>query len=158
MLETLGLTVAEDAGVWALRMLGMLMGIGQIILIFACLRLVFPGNPRRQIIGLLFGTFLPVHIYMSHYTTNECLGALLGTASVYVCLRILRKEQASVLEYGMLGMCLGLGMLTKHTSLVVGFVCVVALGARWVFSVRSRRFEQVKRLAVTGLVCLAVCD
>jgi tetratricopeptide (TPR) repeat protein len=112
-----------------LRLLAMAIGIGQLVAVAGCLRLVFPGQPRRQLLGLGLAAFLPVHIYLSHYVTNETLLMLLATAAIYLCLRILRTPSPSLMQFGLLGLCLGAGLLTKVTALVTaGTVLLVLAG------------------------------
>ena len=96
VLGAFGLSTFDDTGVTLLRLLGLTAGIAQFTLVFASLRLIFPNQPLRQWGGLILAAFLPMHLYLFHYVTNETLAATLVSATVYLCLRILRDEQPSL--------------------------------------------------------------
>jgi tetratricopeptide (TPR) repeat protein len=100
------------------------------MLIFACLRLIFPEQPRKQIAGLVLAAFLPAHLYMFQYVSNETMATTLGTAAVYLCLVILRDDQFSVSRHALLGLCLGAAMLTKVTAILVAVVVLATLAGR----------------------------
>ena len=57
---------------------GGFFGIAQFVLVFLSLRLLLPA--RTAFIGLLLAAFLPMHLYLAHYVTNEMLAATLATA------------------------------------------------------------------------------
>ena len=56
-----------------LRCLGAFFGIANFVLVFLTLRLLLPV--RAALLGLLFAAFLPMHLYIAHYVTNELLSA-----------------------------------------------------------------------------------
>src|SRR5207249_2714048 len=137
LLGPLGLTASGDAGLMILRVVSAITGLLHLLLIFKCLRLLFPRQPAHQIVGLLFAGLLPAHLYLSHHVTNESLAALFVTAGLYFCLRILspaqspeskvqsptpmNREQASKarnLEHAAVGICLGLALVTKFSALL----------------------------------------
>ncbi len=78
-----------------LRLLGLSIGLAQIVLVFASLRLLFPDHPGRWVVGVVVAACLPVQVYLCHHVTNTTLSALLMTASLYLCLRLLRQDQAN---------------------------------------------------------------
>jgi tetratricopeptide (TPR) repeat protein len=113
------LAVADDAAVTVLRAMTMIFGIANFSLVFLSVRLLFPGRLVAQIVGLLAAAFLPMQLYLSHYVTNETLAATLVTATIYLCLRMLKYENAPALQYLWLGAFAGLAMLAKATSLLL---------------------------------------
>jgi tetratricopeptide (TPR) repeat protein len=128
-LSTFGLTVSDGAGVMVLRLLTMCFSLVHILLVFLSLRLLFPRQLGRQMVGLLLAAFLPMNLYLSHYVTNETLAATLASATIFLCLRLLRMEQATPAGYAGLGICLGAALLTKATSvLLVPFIVVAVAG------------------------------
>ena len=129
-LSTLGLSVNDEAAGTILRLLMMFFGIAHITLAFLSLRLIFPGQFSRQLVGLVLAAFLPMQLYLSHYVTNEVLAATFVTAAIYFCLRLLRAEKASVGGYAGLGLCLGAALLTKSTGVLLVPFVVVALAGR----------------------------
>ena len=59
------------------------------------LDLLYPRkHPARGLVGLLFAAFLPMHLYLFQYPTNETLAATLAAVTVYLVLRILRVSGA----------------------------------------------------------------
>jgi Flp pilus assembly protein TadD len=156
VLKCWGAQVGDRSATASLRLLTLGAGIGQVVLVFASLRLLFPGQPRTQAVGLLLGAFLPAHLYVYHYVTNEALAATLQTACVYLCLRTLREEARPVAWHALLGLCLGAALLTKVTALVVTAVVLAVLAGRLLVRRQWDPRTWLLRLGVTGAVCLAV--
>ena len=127
LLEVLLLSVSQDGGVLALRIFGLGIGVAHILLVWACLRRLFPGQHSRQRWGLALAAFLPPLLYLSQYVTNEGLAAALVSASVYLALRLVQQERASWRACAGLGFCLGAALLTKSSALLAVPVIVGAL-------------------------------
>jgi hypothetical protein len=87
------LSIDDPASVSILRLLGLFFGVSQFVLVSLSLRLVLPG--RNAFFGLLLAAFLPMHLYLAHYVTNELLAAVLATLSLYLCLRLLKSQTPS---------------------------------------------------------------
>jgi tetratricopeptide (TPR) repeat protein len=155
-LSSFGLKVSDDAAVTVLRLLTLGFGLAQLTLVFLSLRLLFPGRVGRQMVGLMLAAFLPMQLYLSHYVTNETLGATLVSATLYLSLRLLRAEQASVVGYAGLGLCLGAALLTKVTGLLLVPFILIAVVAR----PRTPESSRISRWCLLGgtlAVCFAVC-
>ena len=155
-LSTLGLSVSDGAGVMMLRLLTMSFGLMHVVLVFLSLRLLFPGQTGRQMVGLVLAAFLPMQLYLSHYVTNETLAATLVSATIFLCLRLGRAEKASMAGYAGLGSCLGAALLTKATGiLLVPFIVVAVTGkllaARFALAVWWRT------LGTMFVACCSVC-
>jgi tetratricopeptide (TPR) repeat protein len=123
LLGPLGLSASGDAGLMVLRVVSMATGLVHLLLLFKCLRLLFPRQHAQQIVGLVFAGFLPANLYLSHHVTNESLGALFVTAAFYFCLRILSTVQSPEStvhsrDHVAVGLCLGLALLTKFSALL----------------------------------------
>ena len=97
----------------------MSFGLAHIALVFLSLRLVFPEHFGRQLAGLVLAVFLPMNLYLSHYVTNEVLAATLVSATIFLCLRLLREEHVSPAGYAGLGLCLSAALLTKSTGVLL---------------------------------------
>ena len=168
ILGPFGWSASVDAAVLALRAFAALTGIAHLVLVFLCLRLLFPDRPRRQIVGVLLAGFLPMNLCLSHHITNESLAALFVTAALYFTLRLLRAEGRGAALATAVGTSLGLAMLTKFSAVLAIPVVVAAFILRGVRSqwsvVRSpgpvvgRGFWQWAGQAGLALgVCVAVC-
>jgi tetratricopeptide (TPR) repeat protein len=156
LLGLCGLTTAAPAALLVLRALGLAIGLAQLALVAGCLRLLFPDQPRCQVIGLVIAAFLPVHIYICHYVTNEALLMALGTAALYVCLYILRDERPSTARHALLGLCLGAALLTKVTGLVVAGVVLLVLAGRLLARCQRQPMVWLRTLGVTLLIAIVV--
>jgi Flp pilus assembly protein TadD len=156
LLRVCGLSTGTDGAARVLRLAGLVLGLAQLALAVACLRLLFPAQPRRQLAGLCLATFLPAQIYTCHYVTNEALLTTLGTAALYLCLCALRDEQPSMLRHGLLGLCLGAALLTKVTALVVVGVILLVLIGRLVVRGERRPGVWLGGVGMTVLTAVAV--
>jgi len=157
--SVLGVThlLAIDAdGVTALRLLGLLLGLVQVGLVFASLRLIFPNDACKQIVGLLFAAFMPATFYMYHYVTNEILAATLVTASVYCCLRIFSSVRPRVRMYVLLGLCLGAALLSKITAIAVVPVILAVLAGHLLMQRACGVWALLRTVGLTGLLCIVV--
>lgn len=157
VLSACGWRTADVGGVVALRYLGLVIGLVQLLLVFGSLRLIFPKQTGRQVSGLVLAGFLPAQLYLSHYVTNEVLAGVMVTATLYTCLRALRDEQPSPKRFAAVGGVLGLALLTKFTAvLVVPFVAAALVLSLVERGVRDWRiWFQTTGAAV--LTCLVVC-
>ena len=93
------LSINDPQSVVVLRLLGGFFGIAQFVLVFWSLRLLLPV--RAAFIGLLLGAFLPMHLYLTQYVTNEMLAATLATTTLYLCLRLLKSEVPRAWQFAM---------------------------------------------------------
>ena len=129
LLEGLGLTAANPAGLVGLRLMGLGIGVAHFVIVWASLRLLFPGQRAKQLWGLVLAACLPPLLYLSLYVTNEGLAAALVSACLYLTLRILKQDCASRKAYAGLGLCLGAALLTKSSALLA--VPVIIGGLLW---------------------------
>jgi len=148
----------QDPGALVIfRLMGLAAGLGELALVAASMRLLFPAKPGLQLAGLALAAFLPAPIYMCHYITNEPLGMLLGTAAVYCCLRVLHDERPTASQYALLGCCLGLAQLAKLTNLVVTGVVLLVLAGNLVARRERNVLNWLSSLGLTSLTTFLVC-
>src|SRR5262249_4448989 len=115
---SMGGTASSDSAILGLRVCSMFTGMALVVVVFLCLRLLFPEQPARQIIRLVIAGYLPANLCLSHNITNEILSALFVTLALYFTLRVLHSAKAS---FGLLiavGVSLGLAMLTKFSAML----------------------------------------
>jgi len=157
VLGACGLRTADFAGVVVLRYLALLIGIAQLLLVGRALRLVFPRQSGRQVIGLLLAGLLPAQLYLSHYITNEVLSGVLVTATLYACLRALQDEVPSPKRFATVGALMGLALLTKFTTVLVVPFVVGAIALR-LFQTAPRDVRLwLRTTGVTVLTFVVVC-
>ncbi len=148
------LSVDDQMSIYVLRWLGALLGIAQFVLVFLSLRLLLPI--RAASIGLLLAACLPMHLYLAHYVTNEMLAAALATATLYLCLRLLKSDSPGASQFAWLGVALGAAMLTKATNVLLLPVVFVAILGR-LASGRAPVAISLRNFGLLLAVCFAVC-
>ena len=156
-LSACGLTVNDTAGILVLRWLTMSIGIAHFVLVFLSLRLLFPDQTRRHLVGVLLAAFLPMQLYLSHYVTNETLTATLLAAAIYFALRLLKTKSAPLFVCIWLGFFLGAGMLTKVTAILFLPLLFVVLTIKLLVD-RSSVTIWLRTLAIPFAVCLVLCS
>jgi hypothetical protein len=147
---------ATPTGILIVRGLNMVVGVANIALIFACLRLMFPGEWKNPLAGALLAAFVPAQIYLLHYPTNETLSATLMTAAFYICLRILGRPGASVALHAVLGSVLGLALLTKASAVVFLPIIFVAIAGKLILEHRTAPAMWVRTIGAAALFLLLV--
>jgi tetratricopeptide (TPR) repeat protein len=147
------LSINDPQSVVVLRWLGGFFGIAQFVLVFLSLRLLLPV--RAAFIGLLLAAFLPMHLYLAHYVTNEMLAATLATAALYLCLRLLKSEAPRASQFAWLGVALGATMLTKVTGILLLPIAIAALAGR-VRTSRAPISIAVRNIGLLVALCLVV--
>jgi 4-amino-4-deoxy-L-arabinose transferase-like glycosyltransferase len=157
LLNVVGVSVAENDASFLLRSVNCAVGLAQCWLALLCLRLLFPKNSAAQAAGLLIVAFLPPHLYLSQYVTNEPLSGLFVTAAFYLCLRALRAEKENLYLYLGIGIAMGLAMLTKFSSLLAIPFFPAALGLRLLSCKNYTLRGWLKNLGIIVLACVVVC-
>lgn len=153
-LSAFKLSINDHTAILVLRLIGAVLGIVQFILVFLSLRLLFPI--RTALIGLLMAAFLPMHLYMTHYATNEMLAAALATATLYLCLRLLKSEAPRVSQFALLGLALGAAMLAKATAILLLPVVIVAIVGKLAYA-RAPVAISLRNLGLLLAICFAAC-
>jgi hypothetical protein len=102
-----------------LKIVPFLCGIGNVWVSYSLLRMVFPDDRARTMGGVILAGFLPMNIYISAYVGNEPLHAFLIGLSLLACVRILRSPDVGFWSMTIMGVLLGLALLTKVTALAI---------------------------------------
>jgi tetratricopeptide (TPR) repeat protein len=148
--------VFHPSGMMLLRFLSLAIGAVNLALILIGLRLIFPGDWKKPLAGLVLAAFLPAQIYLLHYTTNETLSALFITAALCLGLHLLRARQPWWGWHGVLGIALGLALLSKVSAVPAVPAILGALGMKLMLR-RERAWRPW--LGVIGaplLICLSI--
>lgn len=123
-----------------LRLLNVFLGGVSILLLYACLSLVFPGKTLIPLGAAAFSALLPMHVAMNAAVNNDGAAHLLLMATMLLLLRRMRdafygthettpQRRRSLLWLGVL---LGLGLVTKiYAYLLLPIVLVVLLLLDW---------------------------
>jgi 4-amino-4-deoxy-L-arabinose transferase-like glycosyltransferase len=153
-LSACGLSVDDPMSIYVLRWLGAFFGIADFVLVFLSLRLLLPA--RAALIGLLVAAFLPMHLYLAHYVTNELLSATLATTALYLCLRLLKSDALRASQFAWLGVALGAAMLTKATGVLLLPVIIAAIVGKLVYA-RVPIAISLRNLGLLLVICFVVC-
>jgi len=148
------LSINAPQSVVVLRLLGVFLGIAQFVLVFLSLRLLLPV--RAAFIGLLLAAFLPMHLYLAQYVTNEMLAATLATAALYLCLRLLKSGAPRASQFAWLGVALGATILAKVTGILLLPIVIAALAGR-LRGARAPTAIAVRNLGLLVAMCFVVC-
>ena len=148
------LSTNDPMSVFVLRLLGAFFGIAQFVFAFLSLRLLLP--PRAALVGLLLAVFLPVHLYVAHYVTNEILAATLATVALYLCLRLLRSDKPSASQFAWLGLAIGAAMLTKATEILLLPIVLAAIAGKLAYA-RAPIAISLRNLGLLLAICFVVC-
>ncbi len=127
------------------------LGLAQAWVGAALVQRTFPREPLLQLFAAGLLLFVPVHLYSAGFLGNEGLGAALCALSLLALVRTLERPGAG--RAALLGLALGLAMLTKFTGLVV----VAAAGATMAAKAAGRRDDSrsMRALAI-ALTVVAV--
>jgi Flp pilus assembly protein TadD len=156
LVKAFGVSLDSLGAIRVISGLSLVLGIAQVLLVFACLRVLFPHQPRRQGIGLMLATFLPVHLYLFQSPTNETLATTLCTAAFYLTLKIVRSPALATRQYVLLGLCLGAALLSKVTAMAVAAVILLVLAGRLFAQGHRHPWIWLRTMGVVLLVSMAV--
>jgi 4-amino-4-deoxy-L-arabinose transferase-like glycosyltransferase len=117
-----------------LRLFSVSLGAFVIILLYLCAELVFPNKPLLSVGAAALAAFLPMQVAMSAAVNNDGLAQLLLLAAMLVLLRWMRHRFYGPVRQGdwptllVLGLLLGLGMLTKIYAYMALALCAGMIG------------------------------
>jgi len=158
ILAGVGASAADTVGAWVIRGIGLGLGLASLLFVALSLRLIFPGDPRKQLFGLLFTGFLPVHLYIFQFPGNETLAVALGAFCFHACVRCLQDGARAGLRAQVLGLGLGAAMLAKISALLLVPPMLIALSWRAWTRPGPRPLRQAMSVsAVVVLGALVVC-
>ena len=129
------------------------LGAGSVILTFRIARELFPGNRALALSATGLTAFNPMFIFVNASVNNDALTILLGSLTLLISLRLVRdglREPLSLWRYALMGVTVGLFLLTKLSGLAALMLLPVLLA--WV----GYRRRSWRPLAVGFPVILAV--
>ncbi len=143
------------------RLLSTLCSAGVVWLVWLSLRRIAPERPLLALSGMGFAAFLPMHLAIGSAVGNDALTNLLFAAVLYGVLVLLcphpqplshsvgeggtnsslpRRRSGGLGDEGILGLLLGLALITKATAVLL--IPVVALGVLWGARLRGQIWGQ----------------
>ena len=123
----------------ALRLLSVLLGAGIVLFAYGVGRRAVPGDPRIGLGAAAFVAFLPQHLATVSQVGNDVLAELLLAAVLFVCVGLLiepassqeSKPARSLRSYLLLGILLGLILITKTTAYIAVPLALGVILWRW---------------------------
>lgn len=145
-LATESLPVRER--VLALRGLSILLGVALVYVTAALALVLRPGDRLVAVLASAFVAFLPMHTSMAAAINNDALANLLGALLLLLGVAVLRTGTAAGTP-ALLGVVVGLAVITKTTVYALVPVALAAAWLRW-----RRRGAAVGWWSVFGLALL----
>ncbi|HSN78153.1 MAG TPA: glycosyltransferase family 39 protein, partial [Anaerolineae bacterium] len=119
-----------------LRLLSVALGALFIVLIYAIVRLIFPGRPALALGAAAFTAFLPMHVAQAASVNNDALAevllAMILLLSIrYVKLAMLGPRSPAPRDALAIGLLLGLALITKVSAYVAIPIALAAPLIAW---------------------------
>ncbi len=116
-----------------LSLLPVLSGLGMAFVAAAMARLLVPDSPGMQAGAIVVAGLLPMNLTLAASVSNEAPHALLASLALLAALRALLATSTTRRDDWVLGLLLGLALLTKYTSAILVPILVGAVALkRWI--------------------------
>lgn len=127
------LYVVTDGSLVALRLFSLLMGAGVIVLAYAIVLRIAPSERWLALTVAALVAFLPQHLAIMSSANNDALAELLIATSLFLLIDLgLAEAPAKRSKLLLLGISLGLGLLTKGTVYPLAVIAgLVLLWKTW---------------------------
>jgi 4-amino-4-deoxy-L-arabinose transferase-like glycosyltransferase len=129
-----------DGDLPAMRLVSVLMGAGVVITTWAALWTLFPRWPVLGLTGAGFVAFLPQHLAILGSVTNDALAELVTGLTLLAVVAYLGNSRTQAdsdqpparrVQPVVLGLLVGIALLTKSTIYFLGGIAVLAVLLRW---------------------------
>ena len=143
-----------DGALTPLRLFSVVLGAGVVLLAYVVAITIFPARPLIALGTAAFVAFLPQHVAMMAGVNNDSLAELLIGVTCWMTVRRVGKDDRCAgretalrdekRRWVMLGVVLGLGLVTKTTFLPIVPVVALAVLLRW-WRDGDRTWERLRR-------------
>jgi 4-amino-4-deoxy-L-arabinose transferase-like glycosyltransferase len=120
-----------DGDLTAMRLWSALMGAGVIVCAWAVIRIVFPRWPSVALTGAGFVAFLPQHLAIMGSVSNDALAELVVGLTLLAITRYLGHPRPHNVHAVMLGVLVGVALITKTTIYFLAGIALLAVLLRW---------------------------
>jgi 4-amino-4-deoxy-L-arabinose transferase-like glycosyltransferase len=131
-----------------LRIFSIIMGALLLLLTYAVARVVFPGRDALALGATAFVAFLPQHVAMMAGVNNDALAEAIIAAALLLLVRYVGTtdtgQKVRNRQLVILGVCIGLGLLTKGSAYILLPLVAVAVFWRWWQARRARGLPREK--------------
>ncbi len=122
----------------SLKLIPIFCGLGQVYLVYVASKSLFPDSRKKKLLSVVISSLIPMNIYISHYLSNESLCAFLISLSIVVAVKIVKSERVSILSYLVLGLILGLSLLTRFTGVIALTIICLTLSIK---ALKDKRYD-----------------
>ena len=153
-LKTTTLFFDLETSLRLLKVIPLLCGLTMIEICYRTVVCVFPNQTYLQFVGLLVGALIPMNLHMSQYIANEPMAAVFSALAVFMVLKLMTNPDLALQkrQHYILGIFLGLGLLTKATVLLLVVLSISALIWTLINLNQNYKFIAVNCLRVIGTV------
>jgi len=138
-----GGVTGEPGSLKAVQIMGTLAGVANACFALLVLRKLFKRNLLIQLLGFSLVAFLPMCFYMNPLISNEIFAGSVISFAIYTLIRYGFEEQIKIRHALIMGLAVGLAMLSKYTATFVFLAAVVTLIIRIISNPSTRRREVV---------------
>ena len=137
----------------ALRLFSAVLGALLVVLVYAIAATIFPGRLHLALAAAAFTAFLPMHLAIAASVNNDALAEVLLAAILLLSIRYVKKLVVDAHQPGtgsvlVIGLLLGLALITKVSAYVAIPVVFAALLIAWYEARRQNRaVHSVSRFA-----------
>jgi hypothetical protein len=115
------------------RFITVVIGAGSVVLAYLAIRELFPERPAVVLGATALTAFNPMFIFVNASVNNDAMTTFVGCLNLLVFLRLTRdglRDPLPLWRYGLVGLTMGLFLLTKLSGLTALMLLPVLLG--WV--------------------------
>jgi len=136
------LFILSSGSLLALRLLSVTLGSGVVLLAFVIGQTIFPSKLTIAFGTMAFVAFVPMHVAILASVNNDALAELvLATLLLLMIRRLQSVDELSVKDNLLLGLLLGLGLVTKTTVYIAVPLTVLTL---WLTEAQRQDTEQTR--------------
>ncbi|MCA9884928.1 MAG: glycosyltransferase family 39 protein [Anaerolineae bacterium] len=139
----------------ALRIASVLMGTIIVVMAYLIGREMFPGQPQIALGAMALVGLLPQHVHILASVNNDALGEAVVAVALWLMVLHVKGSRAPV---WLLGVVLGIGLLTKTTTYFLVVPAAMAIWLRWALRPDGERkpVRLVHLWLVMGVIALLV--
>jgi hypothetical protein len=117
-----------DSSQTALRLFSVLIGAGVVIGAYGTAKALLPSHPQIALGAAALVAFVPQHLAMLAAINNDGLAELIVAVTLWLTVLYLKTERVRVWQLGIL---VGLGLLTKASTIFLVGIVPLAIVAKW---------------------------
>lgn len=144
-----------DGNLTALRMASVVIGSVVVMMAFLIGREVFPTQPQIALGTMALVAFIPQHVHILASVNNDVLAEAVIAVALWLMVRYVKGRDVPV---WLLGVVLGIGLITKTTTYFLLLPALIVIFMRWMRQpAGARKLSRVVHLwAVLGLIALVI--